>query len=1372
MTTSMTARTAHGRGVLTDGAFTKVPRWTRVPVPGTAEHETVLPEHLPAVLRRLADTLRVPLSSVLLTAHAKVLAVLSGDHEVATGYLAERGGTPLPCRLTTAAASWRGLVLDTHRTEVELLEHRRFPAGASGPEAGPDGESPETVFDLPGEDGSPVGDTVLWVALARHDGREVLRLRYRTDVLDEDCAARIGGYYVTALTLLADDPEAEHRRQSLLSAEELRLQLEGLAGPVRRLPDRRFHEVFEQRVRAHPDAVAAVHGSRRWTYRELNARANRLAHALLARGLGREDVVAVVTERNLEWMAAVIAIFKAGGVYLPVEPHFPPGRIALMLSRAGCRQVLTEPGSSAGLDRALASVPGGVQALFIDAVCGASHADSDPGVRVGPDQLAYIYFTSGSTGEPKGAMCEHLGMLNHLYAKIDDLAIGEGQVVAQTAPQCFDISLWQLLSALLVGGRTLLVEQAAVLDVGRFIDTVADGRATVLQVVPSYLDVVLSSLAQRPRELPDLRCVSVTGEALKKELVQRWFTARPGIRLVNAYGLTETSDDTNHEVMDGVPDSERIPLGRPVSNVRVYVVDEHLAPVPLGAPGEIVFSGVCVGRGYINDPERTRQSFLPDPHHPGRRLFRAGDHGRWLPEGKLEFLGRRDSQVKIRGFRIEMGEIENALLRVPGVGDGTVVVTQRAGQGKRLVAFYSGRQSLEADVLRGRLGELLPEYMVPSVFLWRESLPLTANGKIDKKALEALAGGLDAVEDTYHAPRTPTERRLAAAWSEVLGIPQDRISRQDNFFDCGGTSLAAVELAVSLDRVISVKDVTRHPVLAALARQVDGGSGRRPGILRPLSEPGDAQAGSLVCFPCVRGNTGEFQALAEALRRSGPALYAVALPVSGTAAAEEPCVPVAQVAEQIAEQVADEIIGLGLTGLRLWGQSSGTAFAVATAKRLEQRGVEVRRLFLGAQLLGDAVDTTPAVRLSAPVTVVVAADDPHTAEFPRRYLDWRQLAECVDLHELPDGGHFFLQTRANDAAQAVRCDIARPASSRAAPERRNAMVSSLPISLPELEREPGKPPLLRAGAADSAAHWAAERRDALRAVVAEHGAVLVRGLGMSDPAQVGAVLQGMDVAPLSEREAFAARQTYSEGVYSSSKWPPSQPMCMHHELSYTLEFPGLMLFACLSAPTSGGTTAVADSAAVLDALPPALTERFEREGWLLTRSYHPEIGATLDQAFGTEDRDAVERYCRAHAIEFTWQPDGGLRTRQRRSAVVRHPVSGRRCWFNQIAFLNAWTMAPEVRDYLIDEYGPDGLPFNTHYGNGDPLTEDVVQLLNEVYEAHTARRPWEAGDLLLVDNVRTAHSREPFEGPRDVVVALADPVRLADCSPTVEVTLP
>src|SRR5947199_8115462 len=429
-----------------------------------------------------------------------------------------------------------------------------------------------------------------------------------------------------------------------------------LAGPSRKLPDRRAHEIFEDQARARPDTIAALHGSRQLTYGELNARANRVARALLARGLRSEGVVGVVTERNLDWMTAVLAIFKAGYAYLPIEPQFPADRIARTLSRAGCRLVLTERGRTAMLDQALDSLSG-IQKLFIDAAYEEDHPDGDLGVDVAPDQLAYIYVTSGSTGEPKGAMCEHAGMLNHLCAKIDDLNIGEGDVVAQTAPQCFDISLWQLVSALLAGGRTLLVEQEAILDAKRFIGKIVDGRVAVVRVVPSYLEVLLSYLAQHPRELPDLRYVSVTGEALKKELTQRWFAAQPGIKLVNAYGLTETSDDTNHEVMDSVPRRERVPLGRPITNVHVYVVDEHLSPAPLGAPGELVFAGVCVGRGYINDPERTRRAFLADPHRESQRLYRSGDYGRWLPEGKLEVLCRRDTQIKIRGFRIEIGEI-------------------------------------------------------------------------------------------------------------------------------------------------------------------------------------------------------------------------------------------------------------------------------------------------------------------------------------------------------------------------------------------------------------------------------------------------------------------------------------------------------------------------------------------------------------------------------------------------------------------------------------------------------------------------------------------------------------------------------------------
>src|SRR5207302_1103256 len=552
-----------------------------------------------------------------------------------------------------------------------------------------------------------------------------------------------------------------------------------------------------------------------------NARANQLARALLERGLARESVVGVATERNLDWMTAVLAIFKAGGAYLPFEPHFPAERIARMLSRAGCRLVLTERGSRAMLDRALESLSG-VETLLIDAALAEGHAETDPDVNVWPQQLSYIFFTSGSTGEPKGAMCEHDGMLNHLFAKIDDLGIAERDVLAQTAPQCFDISLWQLLAALLVGGRTLLVEQEIILDAKRFIDKIVKGRVSVLQVVPSYLEVLVSYLEQHPRELPHLRRVSVTGEVLKKELVQRWFAIKPAIKLMNAYGLTETSDDTNHEILDSVPRRERVPLGRPINNVRVYIVDEQLSPVPLGAPGEIVFAGICVGRGYIGDSERTQRAFLTDPHHPYERLYRSGDYGRWLPEGKLEFLGRRDTQVKISGFRIEIGEIENTLLRVPGVRDGAVVVTERADHSKRLVAFYSGQRPLDAKVLRDRRGESLPEYMVQSAFHWRNSLALTDNGKIDRKALTTLARELDVAEQDHDGPSTATEHRLAAAWAEVLGIPQDQIGRRAHFFDLGATSLSAVKLVISLERAVSLKDLAGHPILADLATRIDG----------------------------------------------------------------------------------------------------------------------------------------------------------------------------------------------------------------------------------------------------------------------------------------------------------------------------------------------------------------------------------------------------------------------------------------------------------------------------------------------------------------------------------------------------------------------
>jgi surfactin synthase thioesterase subunit len=414
-----------------------------------------------------------------------------------------------------------------------------------------------------------------------------------------------------------------------------------------------------------------------------------------------------------------------------------------------------------------------------------------------------------------------------------------------------------------------------------------------------------------------------------------------------------------------------------------------------------------------------------------------------------------------------------------------VVVAERADQSKHLVAFYSSPQPLDIDAVRDRLADSLPEYMVPSAFVWREHLPLTANGKIDKKNLAALAAQLSAVEDRYDAPATSTERRLAAAFAAVLGIPQEQVGRRDHFFDRGGTSLSAVKLALTLDRAVSLKEVTRHPVLADLAAVVDGRSDPRSELLQSLTETNGpasngpasngAQAGALVCFPYAGGNAVNFRPMAQALRGSGLAMYAVELPGHDVAAASESFAPM----ERVVEQVVAEITARGLKEVLLWGHSSGAALAVETAKRLQRTGTNVRRVFLGAQLLGtapdrraavaeigersngeisarlsadsgytelgeldaeraehvgaayrhdyvsanryfaDVLDNPPSERLAAPVTVVVAADDAATPGFRVRHRDWKLLAQDVELHELADGGHYFVRTQPAEAAQAV-----------------------------------------------------------------------------------------------------------------------------------------------------------------------------------------------------------------------------------------------------------------------------------------------------------------------------------------------------------------
>ncbi|MFD7257602.1 amino acid adenylation domain-containing protein [Streptomyces sp. NPDC059874] len=1066
-------------------AGTRLPRWVagdRVPpgspagpTAGTGFHEVTVEPALVGAVGRTAAALGVAPDALLGAAHARVLATVAAERELRTGLADGPGVREL--RLTVAPSGWAELVAAT----AAAL------AGAA-PAAGP---RPEVVLDLAGDAPAPLGaGEVLRVLWSSADAGLRLRLRYDPRALDATYADRLAGYHLTALRLLTEDPYARHDRQSLLSPQEVESQIHGLAGPRAELPDAVLTDLFEERVRRHPDAVAAEHGARRWTYRQLDAHADRVAHALLAAGSRPHDVVAVVMDRSLDWIAAALGVLKAGAVYLPMGPDLPVDRISAQLSAAAASFVLAEPGTEVLARKAADGTPAPPAVICVRDVHTADLPDGPPAVRVRPDHAAYVYFTSGSTGDPKGALCEHAGLLNHLLAKAADMGMadggdtGSGEVVAQTAPQSFDISLWQFAAPLLTGGATRIIATDVLLDVDGFLDEIVEGRVTIAQTVPAYLEVLVRQLERRPRDLGALRAVSVTGEVLSPDLVRRWFALCPGISLVNAYGATEVCDDTMHEVLDRAPEPGRpVALGRSLPNVNTYVLDQNLGLVPLGSAGEIAFSGVCVGLGYVNDEERTQQVFVSDPFRAGTRMYRTGDFGRWLPDGRMEFLGRHDEQVKIRGFRIELGEIESRLLALPGVREAAVVIVGDSGIHRHLVAFFTTDAEGDGpgvERARGHLASVLPDYMVPSYLHPLRRLPRTANGKADKKALVELASTLGHGGDGHTGPATATERRLAMLWAEVLGVPLERIGRHDDFFALGASSLASVRVVVRLDRALSLKELVAHPVLADLAALLDGRRGGEPReaahrLLHPLLTVRNPHH-TLVCLPYAGGSALNFRALATELEREGIAVLGAELPGHDFAAEDEPLEDVAT----LAGRARDEILAQVTTPVLLWGHCSGAALALETARLLQEAGRPAERVFIGGQLLHDAqalraelaevrttdredllgrlradnayveldaftperaaavdrayrhdvitanrhllriLDAPAAYRIDAPVEVVVARDDAWTAAADPAYRAWRAVSDRVTLHELEEGGHYFTGTRAAETADVVR----------------------------------------------------------------------------------------------------------------------------------------------------------------------------------------------------------------------------------------------------------------------------------------------------------------------------------------------------------------
>ncbi|WP_326829867.1 amino acid adenylation domain-containing protein [Streptosporangium sp. NBC_01810] len=677
--------------------------------------------------------------------------------------------------------------------------------------------------ELPGLDAgvepltAPAADFDLEFDFDEHDDGSIgVLVTYATDLFDRATVQEISARLERVLNGMASGVDAPLSAIDVLGQEERRRLLVewnppavegGFAGVVERV---------RERAVAAPDGVAVLDDAGSVSYRELVARANAVAKKLPGGAL-----VGLLGDPGVRYVSAVLGVLGAGGAYVPFDPGAPVARIADLIADSGIEVLIVAP-EYLDLAREVAT---GVRVLVFD---DATDGDLGP-VRGVEDDLAYVMFTSGSTGRPKGAMVHRRGMVNHLLAKVEDLGLDSSDVVVQNAPVTFDISVWQMLAALIVGAQVRVVSRETAMDPQRLFGIAG---VTVLEVVPSLLRAALDTKVTVAE--PGLRWLLVTGEALPAELCRRWLQSYPAVPVMNAYGPTECSDDVTHAVIrnPGEVAGLRTPIGRPVRNTQLYVLGDDLQPVPVGVPGELYVGGVGVGRGYLNDPARTAAVFVASPFGGGR-LYRTGDRVVYRPDGQLEFLERRDFQVKIRGHRIELGEIETAIRSADGVRN-TVVTTGE----QHLVAYVvPAAGALDTAVLREYLTGLLPEYMLPAVYVTLDELPLSSNGKLDRKALPAPDFTTPA---SGRAPRNPREEAMCSVFAEVLGV--DTVSIDDSFFDLGGHSLLAVRLISrirgALGVELSVRDVFDAPTVAGLVGRM-GDEGRSRPVLVAGPRPGE-----------------------------------------------------------------------------------------------------------------------------------------------------------------------------------------------------------------------------------------------------------------------------------------------------------------------------------------------------------------------------------------------------------------------------------------------------------------------------------------------------------------------------------------------------
>ena len=986
-----------------------------------------------------------------------------------------------------------GLVRDVTRSalfQVMLVLQNydlRDGPGAADPPAGPDVawqpvDLPATRFDLELH------------AYASADGALQCRFVYNTALFHPATIERLATHL---RTLLADAVARPHARVGELRLFDDAQRGELAAWNATGAPEpagANLVSLVAAAVRRSPHTAAVTDERGTLSYAELDAAADRVARTLRAAGVGVESVVAVCAERSTELVTGLLGVLKAGAAYLPLDPEYPVQRLAHMLADSGAALVLTQRRLRDRLPETAAPV------LLLDAAADPTAVDPPP-MTIPSAAAAYLLYTSGSTGRPKAVVNTHRGIVNRLAWMQTEFDLGVEDVVLQKTPAGFDVSVWEFFWPLMTGARLVLARPGGHRDPAYLRELIAAQGVTTVHFVPSMLAAFLADLGPDGGDaasLRSLRRIVCSGEELPVALARHCLEVLPWASLSNLYGPTEAAVDVtawpcSPAALDG---RSRVPIGAPMRNVTVHVVDSRLRELPVGAVGELHLGGVQVARGYHGQPGLTGRCFRPDPYgEPGSRLYATGDRARWLADGTVEFLGRLDGQVKLRGQRLELGEIEAVLREQPGVADAAAAVKELGPGNSALVGYVlTAAGSGDPDGLRDALRRRLPEYMVPVAVIGLDAFPLSPNGKLDRTGLPVPEPVRPATAGSA-PPVTAAQRAVAAIWAEVLGRPTPDLD--DDFFALGGHSLLATQVVARLrtlteatGRRVGVMDLFQHPTVRGLAALISSDAGAERPLLYELTKPVPAatRACSYVCVPYGGGSAAVYQPIADTLP-AGHSLYSIAIP-GHDVGLDEQALPFEELARRCAEEVLARVEG----PLVLYGHCGvGGALVIELARRLEAAGRALQAVYVGGvfpfarprgvltrvhawlddlasnrthaawlKSMGvdmDQLDPAQAdriianmrqdgrnaeahfttllasqpPRLRAPIISVVGSRDPITDYYQERYREWRFLTDAAAVVVLDEAGHFFLRHRADDLVAIITSTHRQLAVSAPAP---------------------------------------------------------------------------------------------------------------------------------------------------------------------------------------------------------------------------------------------------------------------------------------------------------------------------------------------------